>query len=247
MFAISALLLLSAAPDAGMLGDDWVERDAIIWSGATHREEARAQLDAFASDTREVSALFALPVGFPRVVDSSTVQGLKPGFQIVVLGFCAEGLGAQPVALFRGINGGAYRRTVKVPPGDGCPTVREDLQVQSVSLPLKKASTVVVSFLQWKEELHPGESSPMLRGWVWREGRLVQKLEFDTVGPAWNAESDGFRLKGNEIQIDQPGGGCVDKNCCAERIKVVQLSLDANGELLRRDKTDGRTYPVPCD
>jgi hypothetical protein len=246
MLATTALLLL-AAPDAGSPEVAQVDRDVIIWEGGTQREEAQAQLDAFASDTQEVSALFSLPPGFPRIVDSSTLQGLKAGFQIVVLGFCADGQGALPVAFFRGINGGAYRRTVKVQPGDGCPTVREGLQVQTVTLPPKKGASVVVSILEWTEGLHPGEAPLALRGWLWRDGRLAKKLAYEAVGPAWIAVSDGIRLKGNEIQIDQPGGECVDKDCCSKLLKVEHLSVDAQGELVTREKTDGRTYHIPCD
>lgn len=67
-----------------------------------------------------------LTPGFPKLVESKTVQGLNPGFFLVVLGACADGDAAQTshgnglaALIQRGLKG-AYAKTVVKQP-DACP------------------------------------------------------------------------------------------------------------------------------
>lgn len=68
----------------------------------------------------------ALPMrvarGYPKLVDSATLPGLKPGFHVVVLGACADRAMADVrLQLARAVAPGAYLR--KVSAEDACPAV----------------------------------------------------------------------------------------------------------------------------
>jgi hypothetical protein len=53
--------------------------------------------------------------GYPRALESATVKGLRPGFHVVVAGYCAPGASAAPLAVLRKPFPGTYERRVEVP------------------------------------------------------------------------------------------------------------------------------------
>lgn len=62
------------------------EHDAIIWTSETTPEAAAAQL-AMAPGALKAAGL-TLPSGWPRVIQSADVNGLKAGFHVVLIGYC---------------------------------------------------------------------------------------------------------------------------------------------------------------
>src|SRR5689334_4054140 len=72
-------LLLAAAPATS---------NAIIWTGAADPIAAREKLDAWAKDEATWSRRVKLAEGYPRLVKSDELPGLKPGFHVVLLGIC---------------------------------------------------------------------------------------------------------------------------------------------------------------
>lgn len=69
---------------------------------------------------------FVLAPGFPKVVESKTVPGLKPGFEVILLGVCSEAGADTHLADFiearaKAAVPGAYGRPVEVSVGASCP------------------------------------------------------------------------------------------------------------------------------
>ncbi len=100
---VSAALVLLAAPMTAVAGEP--ERlytpmtpappapppappQMLIWGGGTTREEAEKSLAEFRAEEGGWLEYYKLAEGFPRVLESKTVPGLKPGFFVVALGVC---------------------------------------------------------------------------------------------------------------------------------------------------------------
>jgi hypothetical protein len=81
----------------------------IIWSGGRTQVEAEAQLHGF---ERYAAALKDFIDVTPVIVESVTVEGLKPGFFVVALGLCDEKAVRFPLKLFQAIEPAVYPRQV---------------------------------------------------------------------------------------------------------------------------------------
>jgi hypothetical protein len=111
------------------------EREVLIWGGSRKRKEAAALLEALQASPSQLPRGLKLAPGFPKLIDSRTLQGLNPGFHVVLLGFCFKTEVQEVLAELKAVNPGVYTRTVTVPSGKydtACPTraapgpVRED-------------------------------------------------------------------------------------------------------------------------
>jgi hypothetical protein len=103
-----------------------LEGQMIIWSGAKTEAEAKTQFEVFKSYANALEDFVKVA---PQVIESATVQGLKPGFFVVALGVCsAKDKDADfPLRLFQGIEPAVYTREVQYKPEDSseapdCPT-----------------------------------------------------------------------------------------------------------------------------
>ena len=99
-----------------------VEREVLIVFGSKNAEEAKdwklAQDGHFSSDESNKSLL--------TLVESKDVQGLNPGFHIVIAGYCEPGQADEPLGQLKELVSGAYKRTVQVPANSpGCPTIQD--------------------------------------------------------------------------------------------------------------------------
>jgi hypothetical protein len=81
----------------------------IIWSGGRTGGEAQSQLESF---KRYAAALKDFIDVTPVLVESATVEGLKPGFFVVALGVCDEDAAGFPLKLFQAIEPAVYTRKV---------------------------------------------------------------------------------------------------------------------------------------
>jgi len=102
---------------------------AIIWRGASKTPEEAAQAVKEWEAVAELAGQVAvLPQGFPKVVRSETVQGLRPGYHAVLLGVCAEPQGAAVLSLLKGIDGDLYGRAVEGQ-AEACPQLEREAKV----------------------------------------------------------------------------------------------------------------------
>ena len=81
----------------------------IIWSGGRTQAEADKQAEGF---KRYAQALKDFVDVTPLVVESATVEGLKPGFFVVALGVCDEKTSRGFLKLFQAIEPSVYARQV---------------------------------------------------------------------------------------------------------------------------------------
>ncbi len=153
--------------------------EVLVLGGGKTPEDAQAWMKRWASAEPVLRGLVVLAEGFPKVVQSDRVEGLKPGFHIVVLGFCGAAEREEPHMLIKSFFPGTYAKPVKGQEA-GCPeamgedvslffehTIRKDnLRLVAVQVDTKEdSSTHVVLFqddtvLEHKSETYaPPEDS----------------------------------------------------------------------------------------
>ncbi len=66
------------------------QRAVLVVGGGTTPEAAQASLASFDAVKPLITRFFVLPAGFPRIVKSDDVPGLKPGFHVVLLAAAPE-------------------------------------------------------------------------------------------------------------------------------------------------------------
>jgi hypothetical protein len=86
-----------------------IDGQMIIWSGGRTQAEAEKQAEAF---KRYAEALKDFVEITPVVVESASVDGLKPGFFVVALGVCDDKASSNFLKLFQAIEPSVYARQV---------------------------------------------------------------------------------------------------------------------------------------
>lgn len=85
----------------------------MVWGGGATRVEADASLSAFEARQKTWAGALALAKGFPQIVESQNVAGMKPGFVVVLLGYCAEAESAATLELLKQFETSIYGRPVQ--------------------------------------------------------------------------------------------------------------------------------------
>ncbi|QSQ23839.1 hypothetical protein JY651_02310 [Pyxidicoccus parkwayensis] len=154
---IAALsLALAWAPEA-QAG----EAVALIWKGAKNKadveslEPAWTQLSTLLSDGG-----VAIPEGFPKLVQSNTVRGLKPGFWVWVVGFCPSDDSVRALELLKLVAPDTYARDVQLPAKSlACPDVSA-ASLQADSHEFKLSGGRVLRVLTYDESSAPEGDEP---------------------------------------------------------------------------------------
>ena len=142
--------LLDFFKPAGSTGEN-IELVLLLGGGATSAAEARSLVEswkfgAFTAPERRASQheLVKFTEGFPRGIDSGTVEGLKPGFHVVALGVCQPDEAEARLKALRGFMPGAYSRKVRVPKAwhGQCPQVGELVASASQAAPSGETLTL---------------------------------------------------------------------------------------------------------
>ncbi|MCY1020687.1 hypothetical protein [Pyxidicoccus sp. MSG2] len=137
------------------------ETVALIWKGAKKKADVESleptwkQLETLLTDGGVVVA-----EGFPTLVQSNTVRGLKPGFWVWVVGFCPADEGARALELLKLVASDAYSREVKVPAKKlACPKT-EDATLQADSHEFKLSKGRMLRVLTYEESSEPEGDEP---------------------------------------------------------------------------------------
>lgn len=110
---LSSLLALSLAAGPSTL---------LVWGGGKTPEEAQKSLAEWKTKSPEWLTYVQLSNGYPRIIESKTVTGLNPGFHIVVLGACDDGIaGAHALDLFKLLEPSVYAKDVTWAEAPACP------------------------------------------------------------------------------------------------------------------------------
>ena len=107
-------LLLAATPATS---------NAIIWKGSNDPAAARELFDAWPKDEAIWSRRVKLAEGYPRLVKSDDVPGLKPGFHVVLLGICNAEQVRPRTRTLKDLYPMTYWRPLTAAQPDACPEV----------------------------------------------------------------------------------------------------------------------------
>lgn len=105
---------------------------ALIWGGGATREAADTALKAM--DATDVRSMLTFSEGFPRIVESQSVKGLKPGFHVVLLGLCGEkDDAALALSMAKSVDAKVYARGVELEGKSSCPTLKAPWKVAATA------------------------------------------------------------------------------------------------------------------
>jgi hypothetical protein len=119
----------------------------IIWAGGSTKAAGDA---ALADAKKNVPKDIALAPGFPKLVESKDVPGLKPGFHVALLGVCKASKGNAVVSRLRESKDGVYQRRVAAHPSlvIACPTMPRRAPDSGPKLMLGKVEATIVSTIE---------------------------------------------------------------------------------------------------
>jgi len=86
---------------------------AMVWGGGATRADAEASLASFEARRKTWAGALALSKGFPQIVESSAVAGMKPGFVVVLLGYCSDAEAPATLELLKDFDTSIYARPVQ--------------------------------------------------------------------------------------------------------------------------------------
>lgn len=179
--ARSMEVLALLAPDEAAPGVD-----AIIWGGGTTQADGEKWLGLWNTEAASTSKLLTLAPGYPQVVKSDEVPGLKPGFFVVLLGTCQGADSRYTVGLLKGVAERVYARRIKATT-TACPTRQNGLQRARMAATTGEKGTR----LQAAEVWNPAQSTSDI--WVTlrtKEGALLEQ----TVVPGTSSSCPSLTL-----------------------------------------------------
>ncbi|RKH42195.1 hypothetical protein D7Y23_31670 [Corallococcus sp. AB050B] len=187
---------------------------ALIWKGSKDKAEAEAQLNSWDDlATMLENTGLTLPEDHPRLVQSKTIPGLKPGFWVWLLGTCASNEAAPVLEHLKLLAPGTYSRPVKVAAKKlACPKPPES-PLRARDEVLKRSSGETVRVFTQDESESPdedgrGESISRTRFYFVLFGKDGEVLATD------NAEGD-IDVSGND-----PGAGPISYRCTGASVEV---------------------------
>lgn len=203
---------------------------ALIWKGSKDKAEAEAQLDSWdgLGKLLEKTGLI-IPEGHPRLVQSKTIPGLKPGFWVWLLGTCASDDAAPILEHLKLLAPGTYSRPVKVPAKKlACPKPPESpLRARDEVLKLPAGETLRV-FTQEESE-SPDEDG---------RGNSISRTRFHFV--LFGKDGEVLATDDAEGDLDvsgnDPGTGPTDYSCTGSSIEMQE---DAGKLVLTRHCSAG--------
>lgn len=214
----------------------------LIGGGGTEESQADDWLRAFQQRFVVDGALEHLVTfapGFPKVVASASVEGLKPGLYVVLLGFCSAEDAPSRLGTLRMLDGGAYARATTSLPKDACPQVKpfpppgDDTWSAGDTLDL--GGGLVLS--TWTHRF--GDDRQLLAR-LTRDGQLVDGYRVPPAGDAQRAldascsQSTTVDAKAKAVVVDEdcrlavPGEAA---GCVADSSGTFSLSVDEKGRL----------------
>lgn len=183
----------------------------LVFSGGTTRADGDAALASWKRLAPLVDPHVRLAAGFPKVVESASLPGLKPGFFIVVLGQCDS---LEAFNVIKAIYPAAYARPVSGAPTLACPTLTTEASITAESASFKTATAVVNAFsvdTDAKDE----------RGFPRREGSVGVVLVHRKTG----AVLDTVSLEGSSASTSVGSGPAPEETSCSAAVSATKDRL----------------------
>lgn len=205
---------------------------ALIWGGGATRDVADAALKAL--DASDVRARLTFAAGFPKVVDSASVKGLKPGFQVVLLGVCAEeDDAALALSVAKSVEPKVYARKVELEEKASCPALHADWKL-------------VDSFTEGGLELDVVGDGKTLQLLALLNDEKGEPLDFVTEEAECTVQCDGVKLgreaSGASVAFTAVTPGCTTPNEQDYRWLVTQKKKRLSARLI-----EGKFRRGECD
>jgi hypothetical protein len=205
----------SAAPSAGD------EAQVIIWGGGSTRADAEKALAEWNAEKSALSGVLTIADGFPKIVESKTVPGLKPGFHVVILGACPDAALESPLRAIQGLRSGVYVRRAALPGGGNrCPT--GDRGFEALDLERVKTGGMELTFLGFLASNSKEDPIPFVYRFILRDaqGKLID----------WEEENG---KKDETYDCDMPD---AEKGVDRFTLKFDCLGSDGTGPALSKSK-----------
>ena len=115
-FSAAATLVLCTASLTSAFAKPPPRKQLLIWNGGTTREEAETLLKrdkvAFSALAEALDLTVSATMPFPQLIESSTLQGLKPGFFVISMGLCDARDAKKALAVLKLLRRQVYARPV---------------------------------------------------------------------------------------------------------------------------------------
>ncbi len=121
-------------------------RSVLIFSGGKTRAAAEAALASFKKLEPHLSSALTLAQGEPRIVESDSLPGLKPGFFVVTLGVCSDTRYVLPA--LKAVYPGVYERELEADRPESCPELSSQASLTVAEGALKARDLTVNSYYQ---------------------------------------------------------------------------------------------------
>ncbi|MFP2901794.1 hypothetical protein [Corallococcus sp. 4LFB] len=187
---------------------------AILWKGSRNKAEAEAQratwvtLEAFLR-----KAGLSLPEGYPRLIESKTLPGLKPGFWVWLVGLCDPESAPSLLVPIKHLAPETYARAVRLPAGQlACPQ-QEGAPLEARKLTLKRPSGATLRVFTRDETTTPDPEYSNLR--------LTRTRYLFTLIGANGAVLDSKDLPGDERFNGAPAPGFDSPRCDVTRLSAT--------------------------
>lgn len=184
----------------------------LVFSGGTTRADGDAALASWKRLAALIDPHVRLAAGFPRVVESASLPGLKPGFFVVVLGQCDS---LEAFDVIKTIYPAAYTRPVTGAATLSCPTLTTDDASVTASRATFKTSTAVVNAFSVDTDTKDERDFPL------RSGTVGVVLVHRTTG----AVLDTLSLEGSSASTSVGSGPAPEETSCAATLSATKDRL----------------------
>lgn len=237
--ALELIALLGA--DSASPGDGV---EALVWGGGTTESDAQKWLGLWTAEAPKYSSLITLAPGFPKVVKSDDVPGMKPGFVVVVLGYCKGTDARLPLGVLKGVAERVYARRVSIESEGACPTRVGDL----------RRGALLTTTVEGGARLQAGEywtpSAPRATSW-WltlrtKAGELLEQRQ--VTGSGSSCQTSGEVL-GRSLRLTHECEGEIIMSCeYGPSTTTVDFTVSGGKvkETSRSDRAEGCAF-LGCD
>lgn len=205
---------------------------ALIWGGGATPEAAAAALKNF-EDTPAAKALFDFAAGYPKVVESASVAGLKSGFHVVLLGVCGADEAQLALGALKALQPQVYARPVQLTERN-CPKLKPDWKPETKRDGALSATMLVGPYGRWM----------FLVGLNDAGGELIDFKAVSDADCQRGADQRGWSLATQTAVVSYV---CYQAGCTAPDETEVSDTFTVVKKRLKQKTESGDTRRGACD